>query len=88
MYPNGKSPKLGTKLDASDVKQIPTILFGNEVGAKYVVLMFGKSQHPLYFGVRLLETRDTGIEYFGYQMSFTLRLIETAGVPLLYGYIL
>lgn len=68
-YPNGKVPELGTKLDSNDVKQLPSVSFTNETGAKYVVLMFGKSQHPLYYGVRLLEKRDTGIKHFGYQIS-------------------
>lgn len=63
LYPNGKAPELGTKLDANDIKELPSVSFTNEAGAKYVVVMFGKSQHALYYWVCFLKKRDKGIKY-------------------------
>lgn len=56
-YPNGKTPELGMKLDANDVKEMPAVSFSNEAGAKYVVLMFGKSQQPLGYEETTRKTR-------------------------------
>ncbi|XP_026333136.1 protein D3-like [Hyposmocoma kahamanoa] len=72
-YPNGKAPELGTKLNANDVKEVPSVSFTNESGAKYVVLMFdpnpnntaNHTQHWLVTDVQPNTSNNTLTEYVG-----------------------